>query len=120
MFFFSLILGFFFSLLQNWSDWIFGCVHSSRFADAVCGFSGDLFGAGRKRHVEVRAQTKSVCSHSVLFYKRLVQNLKANQIFSPSFVARISVAEGTLDKPLFGLSQQKFDELCEEVDAIGE
>ncbi len=49
---------------------------------------------------------------------RIVQNLKANHIFDESFVSRIKVLEGSLDCPLFGLSQAAFDELTHSVDAV--
>jgi hypothetical protein len=78
--------------------------------------------------------------------KRIEQNLRANQIFNESFLSRITVLEGnskmrckinfrqriifflknffqkkkigSLDLPLFGLTQTKFNELCNSVDAI--
>lgn len=49
---------------------------------------------------------------------RVVQNLQANHVFSESFTARISVVEGNLEQERFGLSQEKFDQLCEDVEAV--
>ncbi len=49
---------------------------------------------------------------------RLIQNLKTNLLWNDLFEPRIVAVAGDLEKPLFGLSAERFAELAQECDAV--